>query len=272
MRPVSAVSDVIASRELLWSLTQRELSTKYRRSFLGWSWSMLNPLATVAIYGFVFGVLFGATAPPGTNSGLTNFVFFMLCGLIPWNYFSMSMSLGMNAISANSGLVRKVAFSRETLVFSNIAHALVQFLIELTILVALLAAFGSPLFAHLPMTLVLVVLLTIFVTGIALALSALSVFFRDLTYLWAIATQIWFFITPIVYSPDLLESEVPVWGQNLLRLNPMVHFVSEFRACLYHAEFPDPQKLLVLVVSSVTTLIIGWWSFTRLSRRLPEEV
>ena len=269
---MNPVASVFASRELLWSLTQRELSTKYRRSFLGWAWSMLNPLATVAIYGFVFGVLFGATAPAGTNSGLTNFVFFMLCGLIPWNFFSMAMTVGMSAISANSGLVRKVAFCRETLVFSNVAHALVQFLIELTIIAVLLAAFGSPLLPYLPMVLVLVLLLAVFATGIALALSALSVFFRDLTYLWAIATQIWFFITPIVYPPELIENEVPVWGQNLLRINPMVHFVSEFRACLYDAEFPDLGKMLVLVVSSSASLIVGWWAFTRLSRRLPEEV
>ena len=231
-----------------------------------------NPLAMAAIYGFVFGVLFGATAPGGTNSGLTSFAFFMLCGLIPWNFFSMSMSLGMNAISANSGLVRKVAFCRETLIFSNIAHAIVQFVIELSIIMVLLVIAGSPLLAYLPFVLLLILLLAIFSTGIALALSALSVFFRDLTYLWAIVTQIWFFITPIVYPPELIKAEVPEWGQHLLRLNPMVHYVSEFRACLYHADFPDPRKLLVLSFISLSTLAIGWWSFTRLSRRLPEEV
>ena len=269
---MNAVSEVLASRELLWRLTQRELSTKYRRSFLGWSWSMLNPLATVAIYGFVFGVLFGASAPLGSNSGFTSFVFFMLCGLIPWNFFSMAMSVGMNSIAANSGLVRKVAFSRETLVFSNIAHALVQFVIELSILTTILLAFGSPLLRFLPFVVVLIALLTIFVTGIALALSALSVYFRDLTYLWAIATQIWFFITPIVYPPDLIQAEVPTWGQHILRLNPMVHFVSEFRAALYHAEAPSVTRLGVLLVSSLVSLSLGWWVFTRLGRRLPEEV
>lgn len=269
---VNVVSNVFASRELLWSLTQRELSTKYRRSFLGWAWSMINPLAMAAIYGFVFGVLFGAAAPTGTNSGLTSFAFFMLCALIPWNFFSMSMSLGMNAISANSGLVKKVAFCRETLVLSNVAHAVVQFVIELAIITVLLTIYGSPLLAYLPFVLFLIVLLAVFSAGIALALSALSIFFRDLTYLWSIITQIWFFITPIVYPPELIEAEVPVWGQNLIRLNPMVHFVSEFRACLYHGDFPDPRKMVLLTLTSMMTLVIGWWIFTRLSRRLPEEV
>lgn len=269
---MNPVATVIASRELLWRLTQRELSTKYRRSFLGWAWSMLNPLANVAIYGFVFGVLFGATAPAGENSGLTGFAYFMLCALLPWNFFAMTMSMGMGAISANSGLVRRVAFPREVLVFSNVAHALVQFSIELMLLCAILFIAGSPLLPYVPVVLLLTLLLAIFGAGYALALSTLSVYFKDLNYLWAIVTQVWFFLTPIVYGPDLLEANVPEWGQNLMRLNPMVHFVSAYRDALYHATFPGFGKLAVLVMSSFLSLTIGWLVFTRLGRRLPEEV
>src|SRR6476620_6933036 len=131
---MNAVVTVYKSRDLLWNLTLRELRTKYRRSFLGWAWSMLNPLATVAIYGFVFGVLFNATAPTGDPSGLNNFALFMLCGLIPWNFFALMNNLGLGAISANAGLVRRVAFPREVLVFANVMHAMVQFGIELSLL------------------------------------------------------------------------------------------------------------------------------------------
>ena len=95
-----AVASVYQSRELLWNLTLRELRTKYRRSFLGWAWSMLNPLATVAIYGFVFGVLFNAQAPVGDPSGLTGFAYFLLCGLLPWNFFALVNNLGLGSISA----------------------------------------------------------------------------------------------------------------------------------------------------------------------------
>ena len=84
---VAPVKRVIASHELLWNLTLRELRTKYRKSVLGWSWSMLNPLATVAIYSFVFGHLFQAAAPVGTNSDIKVFALYLLCGLLPWNFF-----------------------------------------------------------------------------------------------------------------------------------------------------------------------------------------
>lgn len=269
---MSAVSNVVASRELLWNLTLRELRTKYRRSFLGWTWSMLNPLANVAIYGFVFGVLFGATAPTGTNSGLDGFAYFMLCALLPWTFFSLTMSMGMASISANSGLVRRVAFPREVLVFSNVAHALVQFSIELVLLCVILLIAGSPLLPYLPAVVLLTLLLALFGAGFALALSTLSVYFKDLSYLWAIVTQVWFFLTPIVYGPEILQNNVPEWGQNLMRLNPMVHFVSAYRDALYHAQFPDLAKVGILLLSAVISLSLGWTVFTRFGRRLPEEV
>ena len=266
------IAGVIASRELLWSLTQRELRTKYRRSFLGWAWSMLNPLANVAIYGFVFGILFGLTAPSGENSGLTNFAYFMLCALLPWNFFSLVINLGMGSISANSGLVRRVAFPKEVLVFSNVAHALVQFGIELGLLIIILLLAGSPLLLYLPVTVMLSVLLAIFASGFALALSTLSVYFKDLNYLWTIVMQVWFFLTPIVYPPELLQRELPIWTQNLLRLNPMVHFSAAFRDTLYHGTMPSLMRMTGLVFVSAITLAGGWLIFRKSARRLAEEV
>ena len=114
--------------------------------------------------------------------------------------------------------------------------------------------------------------LALFGAGYALALSALTVYFRDLNYLWAIAMQVWFFLTPVVYGPDVIKARVPEWGQNLMRLNPMVHFVAAFRDALYHATFPGFGKLGVLLGCSALSLAVGWGVFNRLGRRLPEEV
>ena len=175
-------------------------------------------------------------------------------------------------MSANSGLVRRVAFPREVLVFSNVAHAIVQLGIELALLCVILLLAGSPLLSQLPTLIGLVALLAMFSSGFALALSASSVYFKDLNYLWAIVTQVWFFLTPIVYGPELIQQNVPETGQRLLRLNPMVHFVSAFRDCLFHARWPGFAKLGILLASSVASLSFGWAIFTRLGRRLPEEV
>lgn len=266
------ITRVIAARELLWNLTLRELRTKYRRSFLGWAWSMLNPLATVAIYGFVFGVLFDAQAPVGDPSGVESFAVFMLCGLLPWNFFALVNNLGMGAIANNAGLVRRVAFPRETLVFANVGHACVQFAIEMALLAVVLAIVGTGYWPWIPLVLVTMVLLAAFATGFALALSALAVYFRDLTYLWAIALQVWFFATPVVYPPSLIDANAPSWAARILEQNPTSRFAEVFRAMLYDGSAPPWGSLGILALWSIAALVLGWWIFTRLARRLPEEV
>ena len=267
-----AVANVYQSRELLWNLTLRELRTKYRRSFLGWAWSMLNPLVLVAVYSFVFGVIFNTQAPVGDPSGLTAYAYFLLVALIPWNFFALVASLGMGSIVANAGLVRRVYFPRETLVFSNVLHACVQFGIELALISVILLIAGSPILPWIPLVILVSALLAVFSSGIALALSVLSVYFKDMTYLWGIIVQVWFFATPIIYPPSLLEDRGPEWVQQLLNLNPMTHFVAAYRRLMFDAGAPGLTTMVGLVVVAAASLAVGWAIFIRLGRRLPEEV
>jgi ABC-type polysaccharide/polyol phosphate export permease len=267
-----SLTQLTASRELLWNLTLRELRTKYRRSFLGWAWSLLNPLATVAIYGFVFGTIFGATPPLGDPSGVHNYSLYLLCALLPWNFFGMVTGTGMSALVANAGLVRKVAFPRETLVFAQVLHGLVQHCIEMSLLAVVLVAFGSPLLPWLPLTIFLMVTLAMFSAGVALILSAVGVYFRDMAYLWSILVQIWFFATPIVYPATQLEGKVPRWVQRVLEYNPMAQFAEGFRHTLYDARGIGVLNALALLAAAAASLTIGWWVFGRLSRRFAEEL
>ena len=269
---MGAVASVIASRELLWNLTLRELRTKYRRSVLGWTWSMLNPLATVAIYSFVFGVVFNAQAPVGANSDIRGFAWFLLAALLPWNFFALINNLGLTAISSNAGLVRRVAFPREVLVFANVLHAATQFSIEIGLLCVIFLVLGSPILPWLPIVVLTGLLVAMFGAGFALALSALAVYFRDLAYLWGIVIQVWFFATPVVYPASLIEAEAPGWLATILRGNPMKLAVSVFRDCLYHGQAPNWAGLGVFAACAVASLAGGWWTFLKLSRRLPEEV
>jgi len=263
---------VYGAHELLWNLTLRELRTKYRRSVLGWTWSMLNPLATVAIYSYVFGHLFRAEAPVGDPSGLKVFALYLLCALLPWNFYMLVTNLGMNSLVANAALVRKVAFPREVLVFSNSLHGAVQFSIEMGLLAVALLVAGSPFLVWTPVVLVQMVLLLVFASGVALALAAGNVYFRDLGYLWQIFSQIWFFATPIVYTPDLIEGRVPGWAETILDLNPMAVFAEGFRQSLYHGRFPGWDNLGACALVAVVALVLGWALFTRLSRRFAEEL
>jgi ABC-2 type transport system permease protein len=196
----------------------------------------------------------------------------LLCALLPWNFFSLITNLGMGAISANSGLVRRVAFPREVLVFSNVLHACVQFSIEMGLLAVVLLVAGSPFLPWLPVVILVSLLLAIFASGFALALSTLSVYFRDITYLWTIFIQVWFFLTPVVYAPSVVKERAPDWANDILRLNPMGAFVNTYRDLLYDATAPSLPRLAAMVISAFASLAIGWAIFNRMGRRLPEEV
>jgi ABC-2 type transport system permease protein len=269
---VAPVKRVVASRDLLWNLTLRELRTKYRKSVLGWTWSMLNPLATVAIYSFVFGVLFRAEPPVGENSGIKVFALYLLCGILPWNFFILVTGTGMQSMLANAGLVKKVAFPREVLVFANSLHGIVQFSIEMGLLTIALLVAGSIFLPWLPIVLLQMLLLALFATGLALGLAAVNVYFRDLGYLWQIFTQVWFFATPIVYTESTLTGRVPAVVETILQWNPMAVFARGFRRSMYDSAFPGWSNLGACTVVAVVSLLLGWSLFTKLSRRFAEEL
>lgn len=269
---IAELKSIWESRDVLWNLTLRELRTKYRRSFLGWSWSMLNPLATVGIFGFVFGVVFGAKAPAGNPSGITDFTLYLVSGIIPWGFFGLVTNLSMSAMLGNAGLVRKVSFARETLVLSQSIFALVQHAIEMTIVIVLLALAGSPLFPWIPLTIVVVLLMAVFATGIGLVLAVANVYLRDLNYLWSIFLQIWFYACAIVYDPAALEGKVPGFVEGIVRWNPMSVYIHMIRDMTFHGRGPTFMHVLLGVVYSLTAALVGLSVFRKLNRRLAEEI
>ena len=118
----------------------------------------------------------------------------------------------------------------------------------------------------------LLILLAIFASGFALALSTLSVYFRDLGYLWSIVMQVWFFLTPIIYGPEVVQNRVPEWAQWLLRMNPMVHFVSAYRDAFYDNHLPSLSKVLVLIGCSALSLVLdAFGRYEDVQRRIPDR-
>jgi len=269
---VDSFVELRRSQNLLWNLTLRELRAKYRRSVLGWAWSMLNPLSSMLIYSFVFAVVFGATAPVGDPSGLQIYGLYLLCGILPWGFFTLVTNLGMGSMTSNAGLIRKVAFARETLVLSQVIFCVVQFSIEMALLSIALLFFGSHFLPWIPVVLGLMVLLAVYATGFALALASASVYFRDLRYLWTILVQVMFFGTPIIYSPDRVEGKLPGLAGFLWEWNPMKVFIMQFRQVLYSGAPPEWGQVAYLVIVSVASLVAGWAVFARLSRRIAEDL
>ena len=269
---IASTIKLFHSRDLVWNLTLRELKGKYRKSFLGWTWSLINPLALMGIYWFVFGYVFGSEAPVGNPSGVQSFPLNLLCGLLPWGFLGLVTTLGLGSMVGNAGLIKKVAFSKETLVVSQAVFSLVQHIIEMCLLIVVLLAVGSPLIPQLPITMVLIILLALFSTGIAFALAMCAVYFRDLMYLWTIMLQMYFFATPIIYDADSISGRVSGPILKVLEWQPMAVFVSSFRSALYSARFPGWNQMAYLLVISLLSFTVGLTIFTKLGRRVAEEI
>ena len=266
------VKNIVASRGLLWNLTLRELRTKYRRSVLGWGWSMLNPLSQMLIYTVVFGAIFGVEARVGDPSGIKIYSLYLLSGILPWGFINLICGLGLQSLVVNAALVRKVRFARETLVFSEVLFSLVQFSIEMTLLCIVLLIFGSPLLPWLPVLLLLMALLAVFTSGLALILAIGAVFFRDLKYLWTIVSQIWFFSTPVIYDPARVEEKISGFWYSIYHWNPSTAFIRSFRNVTFDGRGPALSDMVVLVMVSALSLTLGLVVFGRYSRRIAEEL
>ena len=269
---MSSAAELVARRELLWNLSLREMRGRYKRSVLGWAWSMLNPLSTLIIYYVIFGKFMPQPKMVGNPSGLDNFAMLLLCGLLPWNFFSISVSVGMDSVVGNGGLVKKVAFPREHLVFSVVVAGLMTFGFELLVAGIVLQILGNFWLPYLPMIIVVAFILAVFTSGVALLLAAGNVYFRDLKYLWGIAIQAWFFLTPIVYSVDLARNKLHGWMFTIYNNQPMAVAVRVFRDLLYHLRMPAARDIAVLSVSAVVAFCIGWWVFSKLEDRFAEEL
>ena len=274
---VQRLGEAFAGRDLLINLTLRELRGRYKKSALGWTWSLLNPLASVAIYWLVFGFFLKIEPPVGDPSGLQNFVIYLLCALIPWIYFSNSVQTSLESLVGNAGLIKKVYFPRDLLVMSVIGSLLVSMLIEMSVVLVILLLAGNFVIPWIPMLLVLILLETVFVLGCGLLLSVANVYFRDVKHFIAIAMQALFYSAPIIYPISVVPDTVDVAGieiplGTIYRLNPLVQMVQAYRAVLYDLRFPPLDTMLYLLAWSVGMLVFGYWFFERHQRRLAEEV
>ena len=270
-----------SARELTLNLTLRELKGKYKRSVLGWTWSLLNPLATIAIFALVFRYFLKITPPVGDPSGLQNFALFLVAALLPWNYLNNGLMGSMGALVGNANLIKKVYFPREALVVANVASWAYSLLIEFAVATVIYLAFGNMVLPWLPAVIVLIAIQSILVLGLGLLLSVLNVYFRDVQHLITILLLVWFYATPIVYPisyvvdadhkhPELFGHVIPVLF--LYKLNPMVRLVDAYRNVLYDLRFPSLFDVAYVISFGLVTLAIGLWAFRRLQGRLAEEL
>lgn len=253
--------ELVAFRELLWALVLRELKVKYKNSILGFFWSLLNPALTMLVFTFIFSFVFRA--------GVRHFPLFFLSGLLPWNFFAMSLNRSTSSMIENADLIKKVYFPREVVPCAVLVTNLINLVLETVVLAVFLLAWRYWFFSYLPVLLFGFAVLMLFTGGIALVVSAATVFFRDLQQLVPLGVMVWFYGTAVIYPLDM----VPASLRSLLTyLNPMNPIVSLFRDSLYWLRWPSWQTVVYSLVVSAAVWCIGFWIFGRVSPELPKEV
>lgn len=275
------LNEVWSSRELLFNLVSRDVRGKYKRTVFGQLWSLANPLALMLIYSLVFGVFFPSNPRAGDPSGLNVFALWLLCGLLPWTFFSAVVSSGAGSLVDNANLIQKVSFSRIVLPFSTVGAAAYNWMFEIAVLLIAITIAGGFVLPWIPLVIVAMALLAFFAAGVALLFSIANVYFRDTQYLLTIVLQFWLYLTPIIYPIERVASKsaeigglggTPVRVADIYDLNPMVHFVALFRELIYDNRFPDPVEWLICLIWAAAALSFGMLVFRKNERNLAEAL
>ncbi len=258
-----------AHRNLLYLLSMKELRTRYKKSILGWAWSLLNPLTQMLIFTVVFTYVFQALPLPGDPSGLRNFPLYFLSGILPFNFFTISISASIGNVQGGSSLIKKVRFPNEHLVFSVIVAQFVTLMIELALLTVVMLVIGHMVLPWLPPLMAILLLLAVFTSGLALMLAAANVFYHDVNYLWGILNQLLFYVSPIIYFPATLNLRVL---RLIANYGPTGSFIVAVHNVVYDLRFPGLGRMLQLTIMSFGTFFLGAWVFARLSPQFAEEM
>ncbi len=252
--------ELMRYRELLGTLVRRDFELKYKGSVFGVLWSQLNPLLTLAVYTFVFSLIF--------RSDIPNFPLYLMIGIIPWNFFVGAVSSSSVSIVNSGHLIRMVYFPRELVPMATVLLALVDCALSSVIILFGLVYFGVPLTPTILAYPALLGLQAAFCMGLALLFSTATVYFRDTKYLLDVFLFLLFFLTPIFYRISSAPSEV----RTLLELNPMAAFISAYRSVLLYGQLPGSNEWLVMLSGVLATNTIGFAVFSRRKRDFAEEV
>jgi lipopolysaccharide transport system permease protein len=272
-----ALREIHQYRELLVNLTRRELRSRFRRSFLGWGWSFMQPLMMTGVYVLVLGTFLKITPAPGDPSGIDTFAFFLLAGVVPWNLFGGGLGAAIGSVANAGGLITRVWFPRELLPLSAIGAAGFTLLVELGILTLVISIFERVmLLQYLPVLLVLGFLLVLFTAGISMWLAAVNVRFKDVEYLTSVFLLAYFYMTPILYSIDFIpETELLGTGltyRDIALANPLARFVMAFRNILYDVRLPGLETMLWVTGWSFAMFFLGLRFFARRADRFAEAM
>lgn len=243
-------------QDLLKLLVVKNIKLKYRRSFLGYVWSVLNPLLTMIVMAIVFSTMF--------SRNIENFPVYLFCGQLLFNFMNQSTHQAISSITGSAALLKKTYVPKYIFTVARITSGMVDLLFSMGALVIVIIATKAHFTWYMLLSPLVVLQLYIFCIGLGLFLAQANVFFRDIQYIYNAVTTAWMYLTPIFYPVDALSDNV-VWF--IKHFNPMYFYVGQFRDLVYMGRLPGHLITLAGCGAAVAMLVLGIWSFQRASDR-----
>lgn len=241
-------------RELLYFLFKRELQVRYKQSFLGVLWAVLQPIGLAALFTLVFSVLLNVQTDTGTP-----YVVFALAGLVPWSLNAQGVNLCSNSLVQDAGLLSKVYFPRLAIPLAKVLALLFDFLIAFTVLLVITLAYGIPLSPALLLIPAFVLLTVVTTFGVGCFLAAANVRYRDVAIATPLLVQVWLFMSPIIYPSSAVTGN----AQYAYALNPMATVIDGFRWALFGQPTPNLALVAISVGSALFVFTVGLLYFRR---------
>jgi ABC-type polysaccharide/polyol phosphate export permease len=243
--------DTFRYRELIWALALKELKIRYKRSILGFLWALLNPMLLMLVLTVVFSKMMIMQQE--------HYPVFILSMLLPWTFFSQSLSYAAESIVGNGDLIKKVRVAKlifpVAAVVSNMINLLLSF-IPLALIVLVMRHPFHLTWLYLPVPILALAILTL---GATFFFAAVNVYYRDVSHILQILLQVWFYVTPIIYSLEYIPQKYRMF----FKLNPIIYVMNGFRLGVYYGMLPTGESILASFVCAFVTLYLGFWVFRK---------
>ena len=247
-------------RELLKSSVKKDIGGKYKHSFLGVLWSFINPLLQIMVYAIVFPLIM--------RNNQEHYTLFLCSALIPWTFFSSTVIRSSFTMIENGNILKKVYFPREILPISIVTSEAINFIISTIIIIGFAVFEGVGFSKYLIFYPLVLIVQYILLIGIALIVSSITVFVRDLQHIIGVIIQLLFYATPIVYATNSIPDSFS-W---ILKFNPMTYIIDGYRSMFYSHTMPNIKALLIVLTIGVGVCVLGYLIFNKLQKRFAEEL
>jgi lipopolysaccharide transport system permease protein len=266
VRPLAALKRLRQFSHLITALTVHRLKVRYARTHLGWTWAVLQPVSFMVVFTLMFSLL--GRSP----SGDVPYPLFAYAALVPWTAFAAGVANAATSLTSHSSLLTKVAFPREILPVTYVVVALVDVAVASVILLALGTWYGVAIGANIFWVIPALLLMTVFLAGVALLLAAIQVRYRDVGVAVPILLQVWMFATPIIYPLEAAKGALSPQVYALYTLNPLVAVVDTFRRATIFDQAPDPSAWVSALACSLLLLPVAYVYFKHSEKTMADVV